>query len=98
MTLMCGACSPSTAPGLTVWKTKRLSRIGAGAEAAEAAEALVRAARVGGMGVAALRIGLPDLDHGVGDRLARAVEHAPDDADALARARGRRRDRRRRCR
>src|SRR5690606_29662139 len=58
--------------------------VGAGADAAEALEAGVRAALVERMRVAALVVRLPDLDHGVGDRVARAVEHAALDTDALA--------------
>jgi hypothetical protein len=59
-------------------------RIGAGAEAAEAAEFSVGSARIGGMGVAALRIGLPDLDHRVADQSTCAVKDAADDADPLS--------------
>ena len=36
------------------------------------------------MGVAALRVGLPDLDHRIGDRIAVAVEHPARDLDPLA--------------
>src|SRR3546814_9017530 len=42
------------------------------------------AARVGRWRVAPLRVGLPDLDHGVAGRLAVAVQHAAHEADALA--------------
>src|SRR3546814_18061205 len=42
------------------------------------------AARVGRVRVAPLRVGLPDLDHGVAGRLAVAVQHAAHEADALA--------------
>src|SRR3546814_6940747 len=58
-------------------------RIGAGAAAPEAPERDV-AARVSRVGVASLRVGLPDLDHGVVDRRALAVQHAAPNADALA--------------
>ena len=39
---------------------------------------------VGGMGVAALAVGLPDLDQRVGQHVAFAVEHAALDADVGA--------------
>src|SRR5260370_34268070 len=37
------------------------------------------------IGKTALRVGLPDLQHGIRDRLAVAVEHPPLDPDAFAR-------------
>ena len=78
MTLMCGACAAVDRAGLHgVESESRLSGVGSGAEATEAAKTLVGRTAVGRMRIAAFRIGLPDLDHRVGDRLARAVEHPP---------------------
>ena len=68
MTLTCGAWPSPGGPGLIVSNTKRFSRIRAGAAPTEAREAQVGAARIGGMGVASLGVGLPDLEHGVGHR------------------------------
>ncbi len=61
--------------------------VGAGRGPADADEAGVQRqvpARIVRAGVAAARIGLPDLDHGVGDGRAVAVQHAADDLDHLA--------------
>src|SRR5688572_28520069 len=56
-------------------------RVGSGAP--EAGEFRIRPLPVGGMGIAARRVGLPDLDHGVIDRGAVAVEYPALQADAL---------------
>src|SRR5262249_4981863 len=65
-----------------------LERIGAalvGSGAAEALEGRIRVRTlIGRMRVAAGGIRLPDLDHGVVDGIAVAVEHAALDADAFA--------------
>src|SRR3546814_11444169 len=53
-----------------------------GAAAPETPEGHIGAARVGRVRVAPLRVGLPDLDHGVAGRLAVAVQHAAHEADA----------------
>jgi hypothetical protein len=68
---------------LTVWNTKRLPSVGAGADAAEGAKAQ-RACLVGRLRVAAFAVGLADLDQRVVDRVAVAVDHAAFQANALA--------------
>src|SRR3546814_5448630 len=65
-------------------KHEALFGVGAGAAAPETPEGHLGAARVGRVRVAPLRVGLPDLDHGVAGRLAVAVQHAAHDADAPA--------------
>ena len=85
VTLRCGACVRIDAARLDRVECEQPLRIGAGAEAAEAGEGGVGAAPVGRMRVAAFRIRLPDFDERVVDRIAGAVEDAPDDRDVLAR-------------
>src|SRR6202011_161870 len=65
------------------FETVRPALVGSGA--AEALEGGIRVRPlIGRMRVAAGGIRLPDLDHGIVDRLAVAVEHATLDADAFA--------------
>ena len=85
ITLTCGAWPSPIGPGLIVSNAKRFSGSVPVPQRPKPVNAQVRAAPIRRMRVATLGVGLPDLDHGVGHRVARAIEHAPDDADALAR-------------
>ena len=87
MRLMCGACSPSTLPGLTVSKMNLLSASVPVPKRPKPRNFWFDAAQVGGMRVAAFRVRLPDFDHSVRDRLAGAVEHAAHNTDTLSAAR-----------
>src|SRR5215207_8243967 len=62
---------------------KGVASLGIALDAAEALEARVRKGGVGAR-IAPLPVRLPDLQHGVGDELAVAVDHAARDRDALA--------------
>src|ERR1019366_2828760 len=85
-TTICGACglpsAPGTDPGLMVsqLKTPSLSVAERPKPGNLAFRRRLLAAR---LGVAPLRGGLPDFDHGVVDRQAVAVEHAALDVDFL---------------
>ena len=64
---------------------ERVLAVGAGAAAAKAPEFGVgQRALVLGIGETALRVGLPDFQHAVGNKLPIAVEHLPLDPDSLA--------------
>ena len=62
-----------------------IGAVGVGAAAAKAPERRIgQGALVLRIGKAALRIGLPYLEHAIRHRLTVAVEHPPSDPDAIA--------------
>ena len=84
MRLMCGAGAGGACTRHDGVEHEAPLRVRPRARAPEAAEARIRASGIGGMGVAAFGVGLPDLDQGIVECRAGPVEQAAADADALA--------------